>query len=183
MFEPVPGQIVITHAGLLTKRKGIMHFVRAIQTIKCPKVVFNIVGPVSLLDFTAEEASHIEQTWKADDRVRLYRKPVSSEVFQWMINRTDLVFAVYDEWTQGSSVLTHASHAGVPCIVPAGSCMADLCSMFNLGWVVDPTEVTDYSQVFEGFLESRDRDNFGFSDHLSFQSYSNVVSAMQRLIS
>jgi hypothetical protein len=61
--------------------------------------------------------------------------------------------------------------------------MADLCSMFNLGWVVDPTAVTDYSQVFDDFLASQQRDTFGFKDHLALQSYSNVVSAMQRLIS
>jgi hypothetical protein len=137
---------------------------------------------VSLAEFSVGERKHIENVWMSDRRVRLYRENVSSEVFQWLIERSDLVFAVYEQWTQGSSVLTHASHAQVPAIVAGGSCMGDLCKRYNLGWVVDPTETVNYSDIYDDFEMCRYANSFGFQQHLDLQSYENVQVAMQQLV-
>lgn len=182
MFSPDSGKTIITHAGLLTKRKGVMNFIKAIESIKCSNVVFNIVGPVSLAEFTVDERKYIENVWASDRRVRLYRQNVSSDVFQWIIERSDLVFAVYEDWTQGSSVLTHASHARVPTIVSGGSCMGDLCKKYNLGWVVDPSTTSDYSGIYEEFSECRNANVYEYEKHLQQQSYDNVKVSMKQLV-
>lgn len=183
MYRAVEGQTIITHAGMLTKRKGVMNFIQAIQSITSPNVVFNIVGPVSLAEFTVDEQKYIENVWASDPRVRLFRQSVASDIFEWVIERSDLVFAVYEDWTQGSSVLTHASHARVPSIVAGGSCMGDLCEKYNLGWVVDPSTTIDYSGIYSDFAECRHDNRFEFQAHLQLQSYENVKIAMERLLS
>ena len=156
----ISGRRVIGLLGELSRRKGVVAFLKAAAASRERGWVFLLAGSMGESQL---------KTYFPEERVlvdALLREPVENVIvmgeriedereFNAFIRLCDVLFAAYETFGHSSGIVTKAAVFRKPILVSPGYCMAERVARFRIGLAVDPA---DTEAVVEGLATLLDSD-------------------------
>lgn len=141
------GRKIISLLGSINKRKGVDLLLRTIPLLDEDKYFFVIAGKSSL---SPEEISHLEQIQGHYKNifVELSRIPTEAD-FNALVAHSDIIFAVYHNFTGSSNLLTKAAAFKKPVIVAEGECMGRRVHQYKIGLTIHQDDADECYKVIE----------------------------------
>jgi hypothetical protein len=132
------GRRVVGLLGHLSEAKNIALFLDIATAPGNSDLFFLLAGQYEPLSLPPELRARIEEAaagrW---DNVWAITERISSEAeFNRLLERTDIVFAVYRDFTRSSNILTKAALYQRPVLVAANYCMAERVAAYRLGLAI-----------------------------------------------
>lgn len=137
--EKASGRKIIGLLGSLDKRKGFLTLLEVSQKIAEEKCFFVFAGKLGKSSFLPEELTKIQDIVKlAPHNCFFYFERIPNEAqFNSLIYVCDILFAVYNNFSSSSNILTKAAFLKKPVIVSNKFCMGKRVDKFNLGLTID----------------------------------------------
>ncbi len=143
--ERARGRKVIGLVGELSRRKGIVSFLRAAR--RAPDWFFLLAGefgPRQRATLYPDERAFVEQSIAAGhDHVMLSDRRIEDErEFNAVIAACDALYAAYTTFGHSSGIVTKAAVFEKPILVSPGYYMAEVVERYRLGVAVEPEDTT-----------------------------------------
>lgn len=132
--EDVRGRKVIALLGSIATRKGISLLLSVIPFLPEEEYFFLIAGKSSLGRTQNIQLYEFEET-RTNCLFDIERIPDESS-FNGLVAASDVIFAVYRNFTGSSNLLTKAAAFGKPVIVSQGGCMGKRVAEYGMGAVI-----------------------------------------------
>jgi len=185
IIEKADQRKIIGLLGYLEKRKGILNLIEiAQQSIQKPWF-FVFAGVLPQNTFSPTEINKILNFADSNPSNCLFhfeRIPEESQ-FNVLVNKCDVLYAVYQDFSSSSNILTKAAIFKRLVLVANGYYMESIVKEFNLGLSVNETEISKQIEALE-ILIDQDRfyQNSGFPKFEEYQQLHSVNQLNQSII-
>jgi glycosyltransferase involved in cell wall biosynthesis len=126
---------VVSIGGSISKRKGILSFLRAIEGFESKNFLFVVAGKLDIDSFTKAELNYVSNIIETNkDKILFFEERIPSEAdFNSIIFQSDIIFASYLDFTASSNLITKAAYFRKPIIVSKGFLMEEIIDKYRLG--------------------------------------------------
>ncbi|MDA0576670.1 MAG: glycosyltransferase, partial [Verrucomicrobia bacterium] len=156
----ISGRRVIGLLGELSRRKGVVAFLKAAAASRVRGWVFLLAGSIGesqLKTFFPEERALLEAALKQspENLLVLGERIEDEREFNAVVRLCDVLFAAYETFGHSSGIVTKAAVFHKPILVSPGYCMAERVTRFKIGLAIDPV---DTAAVVAGLATLLDAD-------------------------
>ena len=139
------GRKIVSLLGSINKRKGVDLLLRTIERMAHDEFFFVIAGKSSL---TADETEQLLSFANKHTNmvVSLERIPTEAD-FNALVAQSDVIFAVYQQFTGSSNMLTKAAAFEKPVVVATKQCMGKRVEEYKIGIAIDETDANACSEA------------------------------------
>jgi len=180
-----PGERLLSVAGFLAKRKGLLHIIRVAKR-RPAQWRFLILGEIIYDGYTEAEISEIRSFVASppENAIVIPKNIQCDAEFNWMIKLADVHYLAYEGFFHSSGIQIKAAAFNKPSIFSADHLMSERAREYNLGWIL-----REHSpQALEELLESIDDaeyervcKNAKFDEFLKMHSPEKVEQALDAL--
>lgn len=158
LVERAAGRKIVSLLGGLAKRKGMLTLLEAARLMAPDECLFSFCGVLAEQAFAPEEAAAVRQLAADPPRNCFFhfgRIPDEAQ-FNALVERSDVLFAGYENFPHSSNILTKAALFEKPVLVSRGSCMEERVRTFGLGTSFDTGDVAGCVAGLRRLLEGKD---------------------------
>ena len=171
------GRKIVGLLGHLSEAKNLAMFLDLATAPRNRDIFFLLAGQYEALSVAPREralltdaaAGAMENVWALPNRI------AAESEFNFLLQRVDVVFAVYRDFTRSSNILTKAALFHRPIVVAPGFCMAERVNRYRLGLTAKPDDAAECDAALRRLLRdgARGADYDGYArdfSPLAFQS-------------
>lgn len=166
----VAGRRKIVFLASLTKKHGLIHFLRLADVMSDSEILFCAMGLVRLDEYDANDLSYISTRLSNPPNNLLVWQDIypPEEILNALYRTADVAFVFYPDFQHSSNKLTKAIGLGTPVLVADNTLLAERVKTYQLGYAVEPTNLSAMSKALNLLLY-----NFCFDEVLrkSFLDY------------
>ena len=179
------GRKIVSFIGKLSKRKGLHQFIEIAKRCDDKNIFFLFAGQLPENKLSDNELFEIKQFQSSMPKnCFFYFNEIESEaVFNALIEISDLLFAVYDNFPSSSNILTKAALFRKPVIVSNRYCMGERVKKYNLGVCVEEGNSLACLAEIKKILFEETQCDFGFSEYYEKNSINKLKESLQKTIS
>lgn len=172
---------VYLHMGGMGMRKGTIRILESLKSISCTSnKTFFFAGKVG--DDCRDQFYRLVEELKDKTQIIVFDKFCEFELFSSLCRLSDCILIPYTNTNQSSGVLGYAAKFRIPVIGPNEGLLGEIISKYNLGIMVDTSEV---SSISCGIDIIRDKNSFRkqhccFDEYVAENSIDNFVNVIMR---
>ena len=153
------GRKIISLLGSINKRKGIDLLLNTIELMPQDEYYFVIAGKSSL---TMNETKRLESFANQHKNMMISLDKIPTEAdFNTLVTQSDIIFAVYQQFTGSSNLLTKAAAFYKPVVVTTNQCMGRRIEVYQTGIAIDEKDANACSKaIIELCKRKIDRKNY-----------------------
>ena len=150
---------IISLLGSINKRKGIDLFLRTIELMPQDEYYFVIAGKSSL---TSDETKQLKAFANQHKNMKVSLDHIPTEAdFNILVAQSDVIFAVYQQFTGSSNLLTKAAAFYKPVIVASGQCMGKRVELYQTGIAINELDKRGCAKAIAELCKIQiDRNNY-----------------------
>ncbi len=129
------GRKVVSLLGSLSKRKGMLTLLKAVDMDNGRDHLFLIAGKLDIGSFNAEDLNYINEIVERNQHKIIYnpeRIPTEAD-FNALVSVSDIIYAAYIDFSASSNLITKAATFWKPVLVSKGYMMEEIVNEFKLG--------------------------------------------------
>lgn len=129
------GRKIISLLGSLSKRKGMLALLNAVDLDMKSEHLFLIAGKLDIASFNAVELNKIKEIVERNLHKIVYspdRIPTEAD-FNALVSVSDIIYAAYIDFSASSNLITKAATFSKPIMVSEGYLMEEIVSEYKLG--------------------------------------------------
>jgi glycosyltransferase involved in cell wall biosynthesis len=176
----IAGQRKIVFLASLTKKHGLIHFLRLADEMTDSKVLFCAMGLLKLDEYDPTELEYIDIRLSNPPENLLVLKDIYpvEETLNALYRISDVAFVCYENFQHSSNKLTKAIGLGTPVIVASDTLLAERVKTYQLGFAVDPNNLSAMAKAVNLLLY-----NFEFDENLrtAFVNYHSEQMLLEKL--
>jgi hypothetical protein len=165
------GRKIVGLLGHLSEAKNLAMFLDLATAPRNRDIFFLLAGQYEALSVAPGErarltdaaAGTLENIWALPNRI------AAESDFNFLLQRVDVVFAVYRDFTRSSNILTKAALFRRPIVVAPGFCMAERVNQYRLGLTAEPDDAAECDAALRRLLRdgARGADYDGYARDFS----------------
>jgi hypothetical protein len=178
MRERAHDRTIVLQIGTITAHKGIDTLLDVIDAADPSRFFFALIGEV-YWDTFAEQKDRIRSFYaRAPENVFISQDYIKSERdYNSVIAASDIIYAVYQDFSSSSNSLSKAAGFRRPILVSENSLMGDRVVTFNIGSAAPEGDATTILDRL-GWLAAQPIDSFGFKAFDEEQSLETLKRAL-----
>jgi glycosyltransferase involved in cell wall biosynthesis len=169
----------------LTKKHGLLQFLRLSAAMRASPILFCAIGLVDLNDYTEDERVEIETflQFPADNLFVLKDFYPEEEVLNAIFKTADAVYICYENFDYSSNKLTKAICLGTPVLVTDNTLLADRVRQYQLGYAVDSNHVSETACSLDSLLTEFSFEEGLYRQFVDYYSEQTIREKLANLIS
>lgn len=171
----------IVFLASLTKKHGLIHFLRLADVMCDSEILFCAMGLVRLEGYETDELDYINaRLSKPPDNLLVWTDIYPpEETLNALYRYSDVAFICYPDFQHSSNKLTKSISLGTPVLVAHNTLLAERVNNYQLGYAVDPTNLAKMADAINLLLH-----NFEFDENLRkvFIDYHSEQTLKAKLI-
>lgn len=143
IIEKSKGRKIISLIGGLARRKGLLTFIRIAKQSDRSNWYFVSIGKLMEQTYSKDELMEIKlfANENKENCFIHYENIQSSEDFNALVNVSDVIFAVYEDFPHSSNLVTKSAIYRKKVLVNTESYMAEIVDKYKLGEAVPPGNI------------------------------------------
>jgi glycosyltransferase involved in cell wall biosynthesis len=174
------GHRKIVFLASLTKKHGLIHFLRLADAMSDRSILFVAMGLLKLDEYNVDELDYINtQMSKPPENLLIVQNIYPpEETLNTLYKIADVAFICYEHFQHSSNKLTKAIGLGTPVLVADNTLLAERVNKYQLGYAVDPTDLAAMTNSIDLLLSK-----FQFDEDLrtAFSYYHSEQALIEKL--
>ena len=184
--EKAKGKMVIGLLGGISRRKGLLTFIRIAKQSTDKDWYFVFAGILLEHTFSKEELKEVKEFFdepREDCFFYIKRIPDDAQ-FNALVNVCDVIFAMYEDFPHSSNLLTKSAIYGKSALVSAGGYMEEVVKQYNLGVVAPAGDVQAALTALQQLTsyEHSSKNISGMKEYAEKQTQENLKQIFLNLI-
>ena len=178
------GRKIISLPGLLERRKGVFTFIEMAKRCQDKDWFFVCCGKADNIWTDRDDLAKLKEIIRnyKSDNCFFHLERIDEAEFNALINISDMIFAVYEDFPPYSSnLLTKTTLFHKPILVNSGSLIASRVRKFNIGAATPSGDINSYITSTEKIL-TQGLNNPGFDDYFNRNSLHYFNNFINKLI-
>jgi glycosyltransferase involved in cell wall biosynthesis len=182
--ERAGGRKIVLLASL-SKKHGLLQFLRLSAAMQASPILFCAIGLVYLNDYSAAERVEVETFLQSppDNLFVLRDFYPEEEVLNAIFKTADAAYICYEDFDYSSNKLTKAICLGTPVLVTKHTLLADRVCRYQLGYAVDSNDVTATVKALDALLTDFAFDEDLYRQFVDYYSERTIRQKLDELIS
>ncbi|BAY66034.1 hypothetical protein NIES22_61470 [Calothrix brevissima NIES-22] len=162
-LDKVAGDRKIVFLASLTKKHGLIHFLRVADLMSDSGILFFTMGLVRLDGYDADELDYINERLSKPPKNLLVWTDIypPEETLNALYRRANVAFVCYPDFQHSSNKLTKAIGLETPVLVADNTLLSERVKNYQLGYAVEPTNLLEMANAINYLLY-----NFQFDESL-----------------
>ncbi|MEH2048722.1 glycosyltransferase [Nostoc sp.] len=180
----VAGRRKIVFLASLTKKHGLIQFLRLADVMSDSEILFFAMGLVRLEGYDSDELDYINDRLSKPLKNLLVCPDIypPEETLNALYRYSNIAFICYPDFQDSSNKLTKAIGLGTPVLVAHNTLLAQRVKNYHLGYAVDPRNLSEMADAINFLLY-----HFQFDDSLikaftDYHSEQNLKSKLAEII-
>jgi|GEM_PF-5893383 len=170
------GRKIVSLLGSLGKRKNVVNFFEVADKCDNENVFYVCAGMFNCHTFTEDELKRINHIAEIrSDKILFHRQHIESDcVFDALFYISDLVVAVYKNFTSSSNVITKAAMYRKYIIVSNEFLMCRIVKQYGIGLCIDYESPMSLLHAVRYYFKNKDKLKGRFSEYIEDHSYESL---------
>ncbi|NEO92710.1 MAG: glycosyltransferase family 4 protein [Moorea sp. SIO3G5] len=183
VLQKAAGRKIVLLASL-TKKHGLIHFLRLADTMQNSSILFFAMGLVRLDGYNFDELAYIQSRLASPPDNLLVFEDIypPEETLNSIYKAADAAFVCYEDFQHSSNKLTKAIGLGTPVLVAHRTLLADRVQKYHLGYAINPNNLDTASKVLKSLLYDFSFDEALRKAFIEFHSEKTLKNKLSKLI-
>ncbi len=174
----------IVFLASLTKKHGLIHFLRLVDAMSNSEVLFFAMGLVRLDGYETDELDYINSRLsKPPDNLLVWTDIYPpEETLNALYRYSDIAFICYPDFQHSSNKLTKAIGLGTPVLVAHKTLLAERVNSYQLGYAVDPTNLLEMTNSINLLLYNFQFDEIKRKEFIDYHNEKTLKAKLREII-
>jgi glycosyltransferase involved in cell wall biosynthesis len=182
--ERAGGRKIVLLASL-SKKHGLLQFLRLSAAMQSSPILFCAIGLVYLNDYSEAERVEVETFLQSppDNLLVLRDFYPEEEILNAIFKTADAAYICYENFDYSSNKLTKAICLGTPVLVTEQTLLADRVRRYQLGYAVDSNNIAATASALDALLTDFSFDEDLYRQFIDYYSERTIQQKLEELIS
>jgi glycosyltransferase involved in cell wall biosynthesis len=173
------GRKIVLLSGL-SKRQGLLNFLKLAETMKTEPILFCAIGLVNLKGYSNKEQEYIEFQLSsgAENLFLLTNYYPEEKILNYFFKVADVAYLCQEGFIHSSNKFTKAIHLKTPALVSDNTLLANRVKKYHLGYVVNPSNLEEMKIATKRLIFDF---NFDIALRQSFVNYYSKLNLKNKL--